>query len=29
VGKKDKWNLMKVMCFNYEKLGHLVKDCPK
>ncbi len=29
VGKKDKHDLMKVMCFNYEKLGHLVKDCPK
>jgi hypothetical protein len=29
VGKKDKRDLTKVMCFNYEKLDHLVKGCSK
>jgi hypothetical protein len=26
MGKKDKCDLTKVMCFNYEKLGHLVNE---
>jgi hypothetical protein len=27
--KKEKGDLLKVKCFNYEQYGHQAKDCPR
>jgi hypothetical protein len=27
--KKSKGGLNKIKCFNYDQLGHMMKDCPK
>jgi hypothetical protein len=27
--EKKPWDVAKVQCFNYDKLGHFAKDCEK